>query len=35
MHPVIGTPAPAVAILARTNCTYYRASGGKGPKKVT
>jgi hypothetical protein len=30
VHPVIGTPAPAVAMLARTSCTYHRASGGKG-----
>jgi hypothetical protein len=30
VHPVIGTPAPSVAMLARTSCTYHRA-GAKTP----
>lgn len=31
VRPVIGTPAPAVDLLARTSCTYHRpAAAGKG-----
>lgn len=29
VHPVVGTPSPSVALMARTSCTYHRA-GVKG-----